>query len=78
MVSVYVLQQLPPPLLDALPSCNFKHVDFSSSMFIVQQVVGYFLPFVTYILPSAQFLSNQITDNITPLGLRPPEVILGG
>ncbi|KAF8335635.1 kinase-like protein [Amanita rubescens] len=27
---------------------------------------------------SAQFSSDQTTDNITPLGLRPPEVVLGG
>ncbi|KDR68899.1 hypothetical protein GALMADRAFT_128924 [Galerina marginata CBS 339.88] len=27
---------------------------------------------------SAQFVVDQTTDNITPLGLRPPEVVLGG
>ncbi|THH12857.1 hypothetical protein EW146_g7302 [Bondarzewia mesenterica] len=27
---------------------------------------------------SAQFVSDQMTDDITPLGLRPPEIILGG
>jgi len=27
---------------------------------------------------SAQFVSDQTTDDITPLGLRPPEVVLGG
>ena len=27
---------------------------------------------------SAQFISDQTTDDITPLGLRPPEVMLGG
>jgi serine/threonine-protein kinase SRPK3 len=26
----------------------------------------------------AQFVSDQTTDNITPLGLRPPEIVLGG
>ena len=30
MVSAYVSQSLPPPLLDALPSCDFKLADFSS------------------------------------------------
>jgi serine/threonine-protein kinase SRPK3 len=25
----------------------------------------------------AQFLDDQTTDDITPLGLRPPEIILG-
>ena len=30
MVSAYVSQSLPPPILDALPSCNFKLADFSS------------------------------------------------
>ena len=33
---------------------------------------------VTYILYSAQFVSNKTTNNITPLGLRAPEVVLGG
>ncbi|KAG2143114.1 kinase-like domain-containing protein [Suillus cothurnatus] len=27
---------------------------------------------------SAQFFNRQTTDNITPLGLRPPEIVLGG
>ncbi|KAF8955619.1 kinase-like domain-containing protein [Flammula alnicola] len=27
---------------------------------------------------NAQFVSDQTTDDITPLGLRPPEVVLGG
>ena len=30
MVSAYVSQSLPPPLLDALPSCNFKLAGLSS------------------------------------------------
>ena len=30
------------------------------------------------ILHSAQFVSDQTTDDITPLGLRAPEVVLGG
>jgi hypothetical protein len=30
MVSAFVSQLLPPPTLDALPSCNFKIVDFSN------------------------------------------------
>ena len=33
---------------------------------------------VTYVLYSAQFVSDQTTDDITPLGLRAPEVVLGG
>ena len=30
MVSAYVSQSLPPPLLDELPFCDFKLADFSS------------------------------------------------
>ena len=30
MVSAYVSQSLPPPLLDEFSSCNFKLADFSS------------------------------------------------
>ena len=30
MVSAFVSQSLPPPSLDALPSCNFKLADFSN------------------------------------------------
>ena len=33
---------------------------------------------MTYILYPAQFVSNKTTNNITPLGLRAPEVVLGG
>lgn len=30
MVTAFVSQSLPPPSLDALPSCNFRLADFSS------------------------------------------------
>jgi len=32
MVSAFLSQPLPPPTLDALPSCNFKLADFSNGM----------------------------------------------
>ena len=74
MVSVYVSQSLPSPLLDALSSCNFKLADFSSGTFDELWDISLLL----LILHSAQFVSDQTTDDITPLGLRAPEVVLGG
>lgn len=73
MVSAYVSQSLPPPLLDALSSCNFKLADFSSGTSGELWDI-----FLLLILHSAQFVSDQTTDDITPLGLRAPEVVLGG
>ena len=34
--------------------------------------------YLQLILHSAQFVSDQTTDDITPLGLRAPEAVLGG
>ena len=76
MVSAYVSQSLPPPLLDTLPSCNFKLADFSSGK--CDGLWDVFAVCNLIILHSAQFVSDQTTDDITPLGLRPPEIVLGG
>lgn len=73
-VSVFLSQSFPPPTLDELASCNFKLADFSngrSSNSLLGHLRG------SYHV-SAQFVSDQTTDDITPLGLRPPEVVLGG
>jgi serine/threonine-protein kinase SRPK3 len=77
MVSAFASQSFPQPTLDALASCNFKFADFSSGMFSESHYY-YYLLCVTYVLRSAQFVSDQTMDDITPLGLRPPEVVLGG
>jgi serine/threonine-protein kinase SRPK3 len=78
MVTAYVSQSFPPPSLDALASYNFKLADFSSGT--SDELWGYPLLSVNlYItLHSAQFVSDQTTDDITPLSIRPPEVVLGG
>jgi serine/threonine-protein kinase SRPK3 len=76
MVTAYVSQSFPPPSLDALASCNFKLADFSSGM--SDELWGYLSLSVNLYYHSAQFVSDQTTDHITPLGLRAPEVVLGG
>ena len=76
MVSAYLSQSFPPPTLDELPSCNFKLADFSNGM--SSESLLEFLAICDLYSLSAQFVSDQTTDDITPLGLRPPEVVLGG
>jgi serine/threonine-protein kinase SRPK3 len=77
MVTAYVSQSFPPPPLDALASCNFKLADFGSGT-SDELWNRYSLLSVNLYYHSAQFVSDQTTDNITPLGLRAPEVVLGG
>lgn len=72
MVSVFRSQSFPPPTVDELSSCNFKLADFSNGVFFPGIVCA------SYHRCTAQFVNDQTTDDITPLGLRPPEVILGG
>lgn len=72
MVSAFVSQSFPPPTLDALQSCSFKLADYSNGMLYKPLRSRNVYPH------SAQFVSDQTTDDITPLGLRPPEVVLGG
>ncbi|THH14237.1 hypothetical protein EW146_g6079 [Bondarzewia mesenterica] len=74
MVSAFVSQSLPPPALDEFASLNFKLADFSSGTFIKSLVYAQQPKPVCL----AQFVSDQTTDDITPLGLRPPEIVLGG
>ena len=74
MVSPIVSQSLPPPTLDEHVSYNFRLADFSNGPF---DELWHFLFLIAYV-STAQFVSDQTTDDITPLGLRPPEVVLGG
>ncbi|PPQ72735.1 hypothetical protein CVT26_003021 [Gymnopilus dilepis] len=70
MVSVLISHFFPPPTLDQIQFCNFKLADFSSDD------VKLFHPATNTV--AAQIVSDQTTDDITPLGLRAPEVVLGG
>lgn len=66
MVSAFVSQLFPPPMLDVLPSSKIKLGDFNSGM---SKDVSEYLFYPQLLLCSAQFVSDQTTDNITPFSL---------
>jgi serine/threonine-protein kinase SRPK3 len=76
MVSAFVSQSFPPPTLDELSLCNFTLADFSNGTSSESSLE--FLAICDLLSHLAQFVSDQTTDDITPLGLRAPEVVLGG
>ena len=73
MVSAFPSQSFPPSTLEELPSCALKLAALRNGT--VQRS-----PLAICDLYSrlAQLVSDQTTDGTTPLGLRPPEVVLGG
>jgi serine/threonine-protein kinase SRPK3 len=72
MVTAFVTQSFPPPTLSELAVGKFTLADWGSGK---SGII-----FATLVLDdsAAQFFNRQTTDDITPLGLRPPEIVLGG
>jgi serine/threonine-protein kinase SRPK3 len=75
VTQAFVSTQLPLPSMAELERCDFKVADFSNGDFstATQRVLTLILMFL-----QAQELDDQTSDQVTPLTLRAPEIILGG
>jgi serine/threonine-protein kinase SRPK3 len=72
MVTAFVTQSFPPPTFSELAVGKFTLADWGSGRSGIT-FAGLALDVI-----AAQFVNSQTTDDITPLGLRPPEIVLGG
>ncbi|KAF8207814.1 kinase-like domain-containing protein [Mycena galopus ATCC 62051] len=73
VTQAFVSTQMPFPSMAELETCDFKVADFSNGDFSQLSV----LALIVLFLP-AQELDDPTSDEVSPLTLRAPEIILGG